>query len=160
MFSISRLFRKLQYQTQRKTFRRELAEEFAFHEDLKFRGYTSSGLPPAVAAELTRRDMGNRTLACEESLDIRSFISLEQLVNDVRYALRLFVKQPGFSSVVILSLALGIAGNTAVFSTVNALLIKPLPYPDSNRLLRITEFYPKPSSHSFGSNPGPWMSHR
>ncbi len=141
--AILRFVRKLRYQLQRERFRRELAEEIALHADLKFREYTAAGLAAQQATGRTRREMGNITLAAEESADVRSFVSLEQFMKDIRHAIRLLVKQPGLTLIVILSLALGIAGNTAVFSTVNALLIKPLPFRDSDRLLRITSFYPK-----------------
>jgi predicted permease len=127
----------------RARFRRELAEEIALHADLKFHEYRAAGLPLDAAAMRTRREMGNVTLAAEESTDVRSFVALEQLMKDIRHAIRLLIKQPGFTLVVIFSLALGIAGNTAVFSTVNALLIKPLPFHDPDRLLRITSFWPK-----------------
>jgi len=133
--AIHRWLRKLRYQTERERFRQELAEELALHADLKLRECSD----PAQM----RREMGNVTLAAEQSADVRSFIFVEQFMKDIRYAFRLFAKQPGFTLVVILSLALGMAGNTAVFSTVNALLIKPLPFRDPGRLLRITEFYPK-----------------
>ena len=132
---MSKWFRKLRWQMERRRFRRELAEELALHAELKQR----EGLTTAEA----RRAMGNVTLAAEESADVRGFIALEQFMKDVRYALRMFRRQPLFTLVVVLSLALGMAGNTAVFSTVNALLIKPLPFRDPARLERITGVYPK-----------------
>ncbi len=141
--SVLRLFRKLRHTLQRERFQRELAEELALHAELKLGEHTAAGLAPDAAAQQTRREMGNITLAVEESADIGSFVSLEQLIQDIRHAIRLLVKQPGFTLVLVLSLAIGIAGNTAVFSTVNALLIKPLPFRDPDRLLRITSFYPK-----------------
>src|SRR5439155_6668753 len=75
--------------------------------------------------------------------DMWSFLSLEHFLHDVRYALRVLVKNPGFSTIAILSLALGIAGNTAIFSIINALLIRPLPFQEPDRLVRITSLYPK-----------------
>ena len=72
-----------------------------------------------------------------------SFLALERLCQDLRYAARMFVRSPGFTAVAISSLALGIGGNAAVFSLVNTLLIRPLPYPEPDRLVRITESYPK-----------------
>jgi predicted permease len=87
--------------------------------------------------------MGNLTLAKEQSRDMWSFLSLEQFSQDVRYALRTFRRSAGFTSVAVLSLALGIAGATAIFSMIDALLIRPLPFPESDRLVRITELYPK-----------------
>ncbi len=123
--------------------RRELAEELALHAQLKLHECEGAGFSSEDAAAQVRREMGNVTLAAEESAEIRSFVIPEQMMKDVRYALRLFVRQPAFTLVVVLSLALGIAGATAVFSAVNALLIKPLPFREPDRLLRITSVYPK-----------------
>ena len=107
--SIARVVRKLWFQLGRERFKRELAEEIAVHQELKFREHTMAGLSSRQAGTQTRLEMGNITLAAEESADVRSFVSLEQLVEDIRYALRLVRKNFAFSLVAILSLALGIA---------------------------------------------------
>src|SRR5262245_51614100 len=67
---------------------------------------------------------------------------MERLVQDLRYGLRSFIRQPGFSLTAILALALGIGANTAVFSVVYAVLLKPLPYPKPEALIYVHDTYP------------------
>jgi predicted permease len=122
---------------------RELTEEMEAHAELKARALHEDGLSEEAARMAARREMGPATLAMEQSRDHWSFTAIENCVQDIRYALRILRKNPSFTLTAILSLALGIAGSTAIFAFVNALLVRPLPYPDSARLVRITNFYPK-----------------
>jgi predicted permease len=121
------LWRKLTFLWRRAQFERDLKEELELH----------AALAQSPAA------MGNITLAQEESRDMWGFPAIERLLQDARYALRVLIKNPGFSTVAILSLALGIAGSTAIFSIVNGLLIRPLPFHEPGHLFRITNLHPK-----------------
>lgn len=132
-----RIWRRFSFWARRDQLGREPDEELELHLQLK-------------EAEGSGQEMGNLTLAKEESRDMWGFGWIDNLVHDIRYALRLFGRNPGFSCIAILSLALGIAGNTAIFSIINTLLIKPLPYREPSRLMRITQLYPKAILEYFG----------
>jgi predicted permease len=134
--------RRLLLWTQRERLTQELAEELELHRHLKEAAEQEAGRTE-TAAERSRREMGNVTLAKEESRDMWGFVSIDNLLHDIRYALRVFGRNPGFASIALLSLALGIAGNSAIFSIINTLLIKPLPFQEPSRLVRITQLYPK-----------------
>lgn len=142
LYILSRVWRRLSFWARRDRLSRELAEEIEHHLRLKETNNREKG-KIHTAFEESRRQMGNMTLAKEESRDVWGFVSVDNLLHDTRYALRIFGRNPGFASIAILSLALGIAGNTAIFSIINTLLIKPLPFEEPNRLVRITQLYPK-----------------
>lgn len=137
------LWRRIAFRWRRPQLERELAEELEFHRALKQEENSRAGLSANAAADLTRRQMGNITAAREESREKWSFLALERLGHDLRHALRMFRRNPAFTALAVVSLALGIGGSAAVFSLVNALLIQPLPYSEPGRLLRITGSYPK-----------------
>jgi putative ABC transport system permease protein len=121
----------------------ELEEEFQFHLSEEADERIVEGLHPDQARVAAKRDFGNLTLIREATREVRGWGSAERLIRDVRYAFRTMRRAPGFSAVAVLTLALGIGANTAIFSLVNGILLRPLPYPDPERLVSVTGTYPK-----------------
>ncbi|HYL73213.1 MAG TPA: ABC transporter permease [Bryobacteraceae bacterium] len=113
---------------------RELDEEIRAHLELELEEHRAAGMPADEARYTARRTFGNVTLAKEESRDMWIYRSLEIFLQDVRFGLRMLVKNPGFTIVAVLTLALGIGANTAIFSLVNVLMLKSLPYAHPERM--------------------------
>src|SRR5262245_6044817 len=113
-----------------------------FHLEMKAAENLASGVSPEKARYAARRQFGNQTLLREVSRDMWSFRSLETLAQDLRYGLWMMIKNPGFTAVAVLTLALGIGANTAIFTVVNAVILQPLPYPEAAQLIRLWESNP------------------
>ena len=117
----------------------ELDEEIRSYLELVAVEKVRCGMPREEALREARRELGGVEQVKEDVREIRIGVSLEILIQDLRYALRSLKRNSTFSAVAILTLALGIGVNTTIFTVVNGVLLKPLPYPDHDRLLMLWE---------------------
>src|SRR5207248_1155064 len=101
------------------------------------------GVDEAEAERVARQEFGNVELVKETARDARGWRWLEDFIEDARYGLRRMRKTPAFTAIAVLTLALGIGANTAIFSLVNGILLVSLPYPNPERLVSVTGTYPK-----------------
>jgi predicted permease len=132
---MGRLWRRLTYRLHRETLERDLAEELETHRSLRQARLEESGLPASEAAPASRRALGNITLAREDVREIWVSRLVDELLQDLRHGVRLLWRSPGFTSVAVLSLALGIGANTAIFTLVDAVVLKTLPVDEPERLV-------------------------
>jgi predicted permease len=128
----------------RSLFRRSHAEadlqrEIELHFEQLVKEAIASGMSEAEARAIARRQFGPLEKAKEECRDTRRIGLIENFLRDLRYALRMLIKNRGFTAVAVITLALGVGGSTAVFSVVYAVILRPLPYPHPDRLIELFE---------------------
>ena len=121
---------------------RELESELRFHLDQLTEEIVAGGMTADEARSTAQLTMGNMTQFQEECRDMRRVNYINDLMRDLQYAGRNLRRSPGFAALAVLIMALGIGANTAVFSVVNAVLLKPLPYRDADRIMALTNSSP------------------
>jgi predicted permease len=117
----------------------DIARELSFHLAERRDQLRSEGLSEEESARRARLQFGNLTVQAERTRDVDVTRWMDAFLRNVRYALRTLARTPGFTAAVVLTLALGIGANSAVFSAINAVLLQPLPFPDGDRLMKLTQ---------------------
>jgi predicted permease len=132
---------------------RDFEEELKAHLNLEAERRIAEGVPEDEARRLACRDFGSATAARERYYESRHNIFFDNLLRDARYALRTLARSPGYAAAAILTLALGIGANTAIFSATDEILLRPPDVPESNRLAQVYSFNRKTSTYRSSSYP-------
>jgi hypothetical protein len=139
---------------------RDLERELRAHLELEAAERQENGLGPEDARYAAHRVFGNTTLLKETMHDMWGWTSLDRLGQDLRFGVRTLRRSPGFAAVAVLTLTLGIGANTAIFSITDAVLLRPLPYPQAKRLLRVWQSEPKMGESRMGTAPPEFAAYR
>ncbi len=144
----------------RKRREEDLERELRSHLELEAEEQRGAGLEVDEARYAARRAFGNAGLVRDQVREVWAWTSADAFAKDLLYSLRSIRKNPGFTATAVLTLALGIGANTAVFSIMDAVLLHPLSYPRPDRLIRIWQSEPKMSARRLGTAPPEFVAYR
>src|ERR1700736_1162965 len=138
----------------------ELDEELRYHFERQVEENVAAGMGREDARVSALRDMQDLELRKEQCRDMRHVNLIENLVQDLRYGLRQLRANPGFSTVAVLTLALGIGANTAIFTVINAVLLRKQPYPNPGQLVTLSQSLPSVGEVRLGASPPEYLDYR
>ncbi|HVU15882.1 MAG TPA: ABC transporter permease [Candidatus Didemnitutus sp.] len=149
---IAGFFQRVRVQRRKRQLEADMTEEIRLHLEQRTEEHRRSGLSPEEARFAALRQFGGVDQVKEVCRDQRSWAWLEQMAQHVRVSIRLFAKTPGFTLTALATLALCLGANLTIFAVVDSILIRPLPFPDSGRLVTLYYVYPKLPSATSGAS--------
>src|SRR4051794_12930866 len=140
---LARLAAVMRALVRRGRFEDGLSEELRFHLDEYTADLVRSGVPPQQAARRARLEFGSVEMVKDDCRRTRGLRIVDEVLQDLRYAVRVMRRAPGFAVTALATIALCLGANVSIFAVVHAILLRPLPFPAADRLVRIYNTYPR-----------------